>query len=494
MKPKKINSLSAHAGYLAAAKQSLWIFSRLICERDKLAEEHIAWQDYLDYQYLLFLAPRESLKTTIWAECLITQTLLDNPEARILLVCDTAEHAGERVRAINAHLRRPLAASYSPGLEVRLAAAMPLKQGVISLPIIDSKGQIQPRQAKEASLTACGITTPQTGGHYDLIICDDVVNEKDRHSKVIRRQKASWLPTVFDLLDSNGQLIFIGTRWHGDDLYATIMKDYAGQFMVKKQSIYNSDGSLWYPAAYQDRLDILKRNPVNFAHQYLNESISGSDTLFDESWFIAEEHKIVYTIMGVDPAYSESDVENACDCAAVIWGMDDKGKLGLVDARMVRESLYQFKQTDFMALYQLYKPNWIVVENNGVQKAALDLMKICEFPPDDPNRAEFLTAKAHMIGTGDITTGNKVTRAQPMADYAEANGIWYRDCPHVRELLYQLLSFPACDKDDGVDAAVNGFARASTHRYSILPATTLHIPEETRLPVIPKKHKSFYTR
>lgn len=486
--------ISDPAALLQMAHKSLWVFGKVVCERDKLAREHIEWQRYLAYQYLLFLAPRESLKTTFWVECLITQTLIDNPEARILLVCDTAEHAGERVRAINAHLRRPQVVRYAPGLDARLDAAQPLKQMVISMPLQVKDGHLIPRQAKEASLTACGITTPQTGGHYDLIICDDVVNEKDRHSKAIRRQKESWLPTVFDLLDSNGQLIFIGTRWRGDDLYSTILKDYAGQFKVIKQSIYNQDGSLWYADAYRDRLDILKRNPINFAHQYLNEPISGADTLFDESWFVAEEHKTIYTIMGVDPAYSESDVENACDCAAVIWGMDDKGKLGLVDARMVRESLYQFKQTEFMALYRQYKPDWIVIENNGVQKAALDLMKICEFAPDDPNRVEFMAARLRMIGTGDVTTGNKVTRAQPMANYAEANGVWYRDCPHVRELLYQLLSFPACDKDDGVDAAVNGFVRASSHRYAMLPATSLHIPEDIRLPSVPKKRKSFYTR
>ncbi len=451
--------------YLRAAKMSNYAFARLICKRDRLRREHLDWEKYLNEQFLLLLMPRESLKTTLFVESRATKTILDDGDFRELLICDTYSHSAQRVRAIKRYLQSDEAEMYAPGIRKRIANADKWTENEISIPGIKN-GELYTRQTKESNIIACGIESPQTGIHIDRITLDDIVNEKDKKSRARREATIDFFPTLFDIVESDGKITIIGTPWCPVDLYAYIEREYSDIFTIYRQSIYNPDGSIWLPETYPtEKIERLKKRPIHFSHQYLCLSVGGEDIIFNKADFTEGVPAINRVVWGIDPAYSESDIEKACDNALTIWGDGESGA-GFLNARIERESLRQFKDHSLLKYLDKYPPDVIVVEDNGVQKAALDLMKLNPFnqgtEAEKYNQYQRLINENRFKGTGDLGGRDKVARAQPMADYAETNGIWYNDTPGVRKLLNQVYLFPAIDEDDGVDSASNGFTRIRT--------------------------------
>jgi hypothetical protein len=412
--------------------------------------------------------PRESLKTTFFVESYITKLILDNPHIRIYLLCDTGQHAIQRVKAVRNYLQSPAAEMYCPSIHQRILNADKWTQNEISLPI-DTQGT--PRSTKEYNLVACGIDSPQTGIHVDVAILDDVVNEEDKKSKARREATIDWFPGLFDMVEEDGQIIIIGTPWCPVDLYNEIQTVYGDVFRIYKQSIYNPDGSTWLPDTYTpERIERLKKKPIHFSHQYLCQPVGGEDTLFNEDWFnlVTTAPNCNRIIWGLDPAYAEKDITDACSNALVVWG-DGKAGAGILNSRIKRESLLDFKRNSILKYAQSYWPDMIVVEDNGVQKAALQLMRANDFEPGTQEYNTYGRLVKLMVGTGSMGGRDKVTRAQPMADYAELNGVWVVDNPNNRALLNQILLFPAIDENDGVDAASNGFTRIRKGKPKVSP-------------------------
>ncbi len=446
--------------YIKAARMTNYAFARLICKRDRLRAEHLDWEKLLDLQFFLGLMPRESLKTTFFIESRLVKTILDDGDFRELLICDTYSHSAQRVRAIKRYLQSDEAEMYAPGIRKRIKNADKWTENEISIPGIKN-GELYQRKTKEGNLIACGIESPQTGIHVDRASLDDVVNEQDRRSKARRDATIEYFPYLFDMVESDKQVAIIGTPWSPVDLYAHIQELYSDIFTTYKQSIYNPDGSIWLSETYPpEKIKRLKKEPIHFSHQYLCKAIGGEDTLIQEDWirFVDKPKRFNRIVYGIDPAYSESDVQDACDNALVIW-CDGLDGIGILNSRIERESLYQFKKKSVLKYYAQYPPSMAVVENNGVQKAALQLMRANDFKPDSQEYNAYNQFAKKLVGTGSLGGRDKATRARPMIDYMELHGVWMVDNPGNRKLYDQMILFPAIDDNDGVDAASNGFLR-----------------------------------
>lgn len=417
------------------AKASNYAFARFVCGRDRLRPEHLDWDVLTKNQYGLYLMPRESLKTTLFVESYITKYILDNPNGRVLLICDSATPARERVRAIQKYLESEAAAVYSPEIKSRIKNAVQWTE---------SRIMFAGRDVKEPNLTACGVDQPATGGHYDLIIGDDVVNENDRSSDAVRLQKREWLPNLFYLGENYTQLWFIGTRWHPQDLYQTIIDEYPN-FEVYLQSIYNADGTVWLPETYTpERIENAKRNPVMFSHQLLNLPIAGEDKQVYLEWFKDAERParedLILVVIGVDPAYSEKDAKKACYKAIAVMGVDKQKRVWLLDGAITHDTLETVRTEYLLNLYERWQPEYIRVEDNGPQMGAKLFFKT---HPKYGNRIK---------GTKEIMVTDKLGRAQGWKAYAEANGILTVKGPWWREAAYQLDYFPQGDYVDFPDA------------------------------------------
>ena len=77
---------------------------------------------------------------------------------------------------------------------------------------------------RDATCAAFGITTSVEGGRSTLQIFDDVVSFENSQSDTNRKSISNKFWMSFDpMLMPKGQQIFLGTRFHYDDLYAELI-------------------------------------------------------------------------------------------------------------------------------------------------------------------------------------------------------------------------------------------------------------------------------
>jgi predicted phage terminase large subunit-like protein len=300
--------------------------------------------------------------------------------------------------------------------------------------------------------------------------------DDDRKSEAVRAQKREWLPNIFSMAENHTQIIFVGTRWHPDDLYKTIMKDYP-QFVMYKQGIYNPDGSLWLAEFYEERLPILKKHPVHFSHQYMNEAIAGDDKRVYLEWFkdtpMPDRDNFALIVIGIDPAFAERDETKLCFKTAAVLGVDKENNVWLLDGALSRGSLEKFKDNEVRRLYRRWLPQYVRIENNGPQKGA-ELF----FKTDREYGKRVRGTKANMAK-------DKFARAQGWLAHAETHGIYTVRGSWWEEAAYQLDYFPYGDyKDfpDGLSCAWPDVENILKRSREVLGGAPLMSRERTRLP------------
>jgi hypothetical protein len=85
--------------------------------------------------------------------------------------------------------------------------------------------EIAQRKVKKASpsIMTAGLETSLTGLHFDIIIDDDLVNDKNTSTKEQIQKVIDVYNDSFNLLDRGGIHVVVGTRWSNKDLYGHIL-------------------------------------------------------------------------------------------------------------------------------------------------------------------------------------------------------------------------------------------------------------------------------
>lgn len=144
----------------------------------------------------------------------------------------------------------------------------------------------------ESSITTMGIDRSEVGGHYDYIVADDLVNDRNCRTPEQRDMVHQHILDLLPILDPNGVLVVIFTTWDPDDAYARIMKEVAKRkkagedpmWEVHVQGAYYEDGSLFFPRVLtHEHLADLKRamGSHKFSAQYLLKPIASEDRTFN---------------------------------------------------------------------------------------------------------------------------------------------------------------------------------------------------------------------
>ena len=169
----------------------------------------------------LVLMPRYSFKSTICTVGLSLWELVRNPDARILIYSDAVTKAEGFLDSIKAHIEGRV--SKSVFRQVFGSRESDVKSGRWNRDqiIISTRTTSLP----EPSVDTGGEGTTKVGFHYDQIIFDDIVSDKNITTKDQMDKVNSCYKKALSMLRPGGKILIVGTRWHFGDLYGRIIAE-----------------------------------------------------------------------------------------------------------------------------------------------------------------------------------------------------------------------------------------------------------------------------
>lgn len=164
----------------------------------------------------LVVMPRGSLKSSLCSVAYPIFCLLRDPNERILLDSELYSNSKNFLREIKMHLETKVMKDIFGSFR-----ADPWNEGEIT---IAQRTKIY----KEASITASGIGAEKTGQHYRLIICDDLNSPNNSSSQEGREKVINHYKYLFSILEPDGTLVLVGTRYAADDVIGFCLRQELG--------------------------------------------------------------------------------------------------------------------------------------------------------------------------------------------------------------------------------------------------------------------------
>lgn len=172
----------------------------------------------------LLLAPRDHGKT----ECgisLVAQAICEDRNIRVLWIAEAEDSARKRVRRVkrlleSARVQADWCSGSPDGPYGPLKVTADDKWTESAIYVHRTLESVDP------TLEAVGVGGSVTGGHFDLIVIDDLETNKSTYTQERRDKTRDWLRgTIYPMLVRGGLMVVIGTRKHHDDAYAHMMRD-----------------------------------------------------------------------------------------------------------------------------------------------------------------------------------------------------------------------------------------------------------------------------
>lgn len=439
------------------APKSLYLFNKYVLDAEK-GDSNFAKlgifhkeacnfiQDQPDY-FKLLLMPRSHLKTKLISTGYPTLKIVNNPAIRILIYSATWQMATDIHMGIQKNLQgnEKIQQLWGDVLQIDKAPIWAA-----------DRTKLLANNKREPTITAAGISNNLVGGHYDLILMDDVVNRDnvatmDQISKVITRYK-----DALDLLEPHGELIVIGTRWHDSDLYGWIMEKDNGalerfKVMIRKAydgNIMTGEGfsPLWGGKFSREALlNLLKQEGwAHFSAQYMNDPVPEEDATFKRTWFRYYQAddirgKLFNKFLLIDPAISLA--KDADYTAMIVIGVDEWNNIYILDITRARLSPNEIIEEIFR-LNEKWGPNDVAMEQVAFQKVlGYTLREDIRF-----KRKPFHITE---LKPNERTKDQRIKGLQPLYE----NGKIFHN-KHLANNIYledELVRFPRSTHDDIID-------------------------------------------
>lgn len=396
------------------------------------------------------LLPRGHLKTSIVTTGWTIRALLNNPNIRVLIANQIWDKARDMLTEIKEHLesKSPLRYLFGEFKSERWNAdAIVIRQRTKAL--------------KEPTISTTGVEAETTGGHYDLIILDDLMGLQNCQTPEQRAKVKRFRRSMIDLLEPKGQLIEIGTRWHLDDTFSEILEKEKEYYAIMVRKVVEN-GKCIFPKKFNmkfnpvtkqfeptervcmDFIDHLRRTHTTeeFASQYLNEPIDPENQVFQQSMFKYWQKRPdgLYVGMAVDLAIAESATSDKT--AIVVCGMDKDWNLYILDYLTGRWKPSEIVDNIFK-VQATWKPFTAGIEVNGFQRtiklAVEDEMR---------NRRQF-------FGIEEIRNGpekSKENRIKSLEPFYRQGRVHHAEWMRGKDLEVELTTFPKGKHDDIIDA------------------------------------------
>lgn len=453
---KKYKLLKTYENKLEKKKglADLYFFNKQIIEHDKPSRQenivphvHGEWWDWYqgsDKNINLLLVPRNTLKSTFFTVGMCLQRIAKNPDIRILIANATQTNAETFLSQIKNHIRdneryRELYGDfYNP-------------DGKWTQSEIEVKGRSP--SVREPTVTSVGTGGNLVSQHYDLIIADDLVNRENSATRLQADKVIDWWKRSLSLLDPDGDMLIIGTRWAHYELYQHILDEHADNISTYIRSAYNDDGTAYYPELLPlDKLENLRANQDSyvFSSFYLNDPIDEESAIIKKSDLhyygiecpCGKYHRDpdnYATFITCDPAVSQST--QADFTAIVVVRIDPEGNWFVTEAQHGRWSVDETIERLFSA-YNIYQPDGMSIEVIGLAQAMMQTIH---------NRERL---KGTYLPLSEIKSrGGKKKRSRirsVLEPRFKQGAVFIK--PNMAELEDELTRFPRSAHDDLIDA------------------------------------------
>jgi len=402
----------------------------------------------------LVLVPRGHLKSTLVTVGYSLLRIAQDPSVRILIANATYDMATSFLGQIKKHLKDNDVFKDYYGEHAN--APDKWSENMISI------GKRRTFGRKEATITTYGIGGNLVSQHYDVIIMDDVVNRDFVNTAEQIQKTILFYKDALDLLEPNGVLIVIGTRWADSDLYGWIMDKTNPEqayksfdVMVRQAYSGNLDTgenlTLLYPEKFtQEILQNLKREkgPYEFSSQYMNDPVPQESAKFKLDWIkhILEDElrvrEINYFTM-VDPAIGQ--LKSSDKTAIVTVGVDQWNNWFIVNiiwGNFLPNELIKM----VFANWEQYQPRKIGVELTAYQKS-LQYAFV-----DEMRRRNIYLPIVEL--KADRSKEERIEGLIPR--YANGGIYHLQQCPFREQLEDELIRYPRGKHDDIIDALAYG--------------------------------------
>lgn len=414
-------------------------------------------------KFAMVLAPRGSGKSTACTVCYTILEILKDPNVRIMIASRALDQSKAFLKEIKHNLQK----------ESLTEIFGELKGDKWDETQISVAGRTA--QFKEHTLTIAGADGTVVSKHFNIIICDDIVDKKNSRTETTRTQVLDFFYTsLIPTLEPGGHLRMVGTRYNPEDIYGYLKEndDNFKDNIFTIPALYNrhtgeaadieedTDGNItvskdvvsYDPIRFPKEDLLLKRTSMpisSFECQFMNRTEFMEGTYFKESWIgeyddlpenLVQKYDLrVWT--GVDLAIS--DKEENDEFAIVTIGVSPKNfEIYLLDYLSGRYTINQQKHL-VGNIYDEWKPLRVFIESNAYQ-AALAGAVYDLFP--------------HIPTMQVYTTKDKVTRALSIQPYFERRKVFFRR-GRMRRMIQQLIGFPDHKLKDLFDAlffSING--------------------------------------
>jgi hypothetical protein len=294
----------------------------------------------------LILVPPGHTKTTSLEDYCVTRITRDR-NVRIAYISksqDVARHRAHRVQ-------RQLSDSQwydRKGLKNLVADYGPFKPGQGETQLQWSRDRFYvtgiDSAERDPTFTALGVGNQIYGGHFDLIILDDVADFKNQAFPGEREKMLGWITQEVQTgrLDVGGKIVVIGTRVHEEDIYSHFLSElpeFAHYTKIVHPAILDEENEkvlcpeLWPLERLTAEREKMPARVWSLVWQQQATgmpdapfSLEAVENSKDPSWQIGVAAPHLKIIMGVDPAFTGT-------CAIVVIGVDlDTGLRYIIDA------------------------------------------------------------------------------------------------------------------------------------------------------------------
>jgi predicted phage terminase large subunit-like protein len=507
--PNRKRDLLQVRKYMLDAREELLVFARYMRPDNKriatdpfatlyeTAKHHAFMADKLeqlergDIKRLILLVPPRHGKTELATKTFIPWVIGRNPTWSVINATYNTMFSGDLGRAIREIILDPRYLDIFPdmGLKMRSASAHRLETITDQLVMFVGRGG----------------TITGRGGNL-LVVDDPIKDRKEADSKQIRDQLWKWWTQVLStrLMNDDGRILLIQTRWHEDDL--------AGRLTDPANPHYNAqEGKNWevvnLPAlATGDPAnpDPLGRNegeplwPSRFSVGYLarlkNQDNRGFHALYQgepsggAGLFFEPADIVEYQSMKEVPAnavyYAASDhavstQQWADNSVFILFCVDEEDNIWIMPDTSINRLPADQAVELMIQLMGKYHPMFWWAETGHISKSIGPFL-----------RKRMKELNYYSTSLIEVTPQfDKMARAQSIKGRMAMGKVrfpawasWYSDARH------QLLSFPAGGKDDFVDAmSMIGLGlnlqfrrRLATPKRVILPGTFGWLKEQSR--------------